>query len=256
LAASCGDSGGDDLFTDDASTSAGGTGGSGASGGFGGGNAASGGSTSSGGTGGGLATGGGSATGGVSGSTGAAGAAADAGKTDAATDGPSGLPGAGSSFCGAAPCDLGAKELCCVHRAGTLTEPSAECATSASGCDVTFTCDGTEDCEGAQVCCGVVTTDTFGTRTLQDNACQDACDSNDVPIGCSGPHNCAAGELCCGTWVQTGITAGDGYYSGIECASSCAGTDRYILCATQDDCVNGGTCQTSASLPFPYLVCR
>jgi hypothetical protein len=262
LAASCGDSGGDDLFSGDASagaagTVAGGTGGSAASGGFSGG---SGGSLSSGGTGGGtggsLATTGGTGGATVDGSAGAAGSAAKGGEADAATDGPPGTAGAGTTFCGTTPCDLASKELCCVHRGGTLTQPSAECATSGSGCDITLTCDGKEDCPDAQICCGVVTTGLTGTRTWQDNLCQDACDSDDVPLGCSGPHNCATGEICCGTWVQTGIAAGAGYYSGIECASTCQGTSMYILCETQDDCVNGGTCQASAALPFPYLVCR
>jgi hypothetical protein len=109
----------------------------------------------------------------------------------------------------------------------------------------TTACTSTSDCSGRQVCCGT------RANTAYTFACAATCARTDTTAECHVASECGNREVCCGTTNQTGTS-----YSSIACAATCTGNGERPLCATDNDCAAGTTCQTSRVLPSTFKVCR
>lgn len=110
-------------------------------------------------------------------------------------------------------------------------------------------------CSGSQICCARNVTlgsglDTFACDS-ESNCTGDAL--GDTVISCDDAHDCKGGDICCGVFVS----ATTSYYSSVSCQPTCSDASNRIFCDPargNDDCVNGGSCVASASMPG-YHVC-
>ncbi len=111
-------------------------------------------------------------------------------------------------------------------------------------------------CTGSDICC--VRDNTLGSG-LDTFACgtESSCTGDalgDLVIPCDDAHDCKGGAICCGVFVTNGSS---GYYSSVSCQATCSDTSDRIFCDPargNDDCVNGGSCVASGSMPG-YHVC-
>jgi hypothetical protein len=74
-------------------------------------------------------------------------------------------------------------------------------------------------------------------------------------VGCAGRHNCPDRQICCGTTTPTGLPGVNRYVS-TQCAATCEGQDKAVLCDGDADCTNMLSCLQSQVLPAGYKVCR
>ena len=108
-------------------------------------------------------------------------------------------------------------------------------------------------CTGAQICCDRNNTLGSGTFSCDTEASCTGDALGDTIISCDDAHDCKGGNICCGVFVS-GTTS---YYSSVSCQPTCAGASDRIFCDPangNDDCVNGGSCVESGSMPG-YHVC-
>lgn len=112
-----------------------------------------------------------------------------------------------------------------------------------------------DTCTGSDICCERDNTLGNSSATF---ACGGASDCTgdvlgDLVIACDDAHDCKGGAICCGVFVS----GSPGYYTSVSCQASCGDTSDRIFCDPANgnaDCVNGGNCVSSGSLPG-YHVC-
>ena len=112
-----------------------------------------------------------------------------------------------------------------------------------------------DTCTGSDICCE--RDNTLGNASASF-ACggASACTGDvlgDLVISCDDAHDCKGGAICCGVFVS----GSPSYYTSVSCQATCGDPSDRIFCDPANgsaDCVNGGSCVSSASLPG-YHVC-
>jgi hypothetical protein len=99
----------------------------------------------------------------------------------------------------------------------------------------------TTQCPTSQVCC-------WGDQSLMPAplpGCTSASACTGSSIACSATQHCGAGQVCC--FMYTGGAGAMGPFSA-QCTNQCPTGDmvHYQLCASDSDCLGGGTCTMMA----------
>jgi hypothetical protein len=161
-------------------------------------------------------------------SVGPGGSGSGAGTTGPGAGGPGGASAGGSSAGGSSSGGSSSG-------GGVASGVPDEVACGASACDV----------NAGEICC--VPTSQMGAPFCHAGS---MCPGSEAEMACDGPEDCNGNRDCCGVFSLF-----DGGYQSVDCQNNCDAQDEFILCTTQADCSNGGTCQSSAYLPPNVNTC-
>ncbi len=100
---------------------------------------------------------------------------------------------------------------------------------------------GQNSCVSPQVCCYTQGDAGGGAFAMAVATCADSCPDGGVQISCTSSAQCQGSDVCCSSFGGAGGGAAGG---AITCAAQCSGLQ---LCATDSECLNGGSCVGGAA---------